>query len=56
MSLGRCHPCAGEESELHVLLKHSDTQRWGEELLKTERQLIKEERAITKLLTVKKCH
>jgi hypothetical protein len=53
MAKGRCHPCAGEEGEFHLLLKYPETQRWGEKLMKSKWQHIKEERAIGKILTVK---
>jgi hypothetical protein len=53
MDWGRCLLYAGEESELHLLLKFTKIQRWGEELLKRKWPHIKEEVAIRKILTVK---
>jgi len=53
MVKGRCHSCAGEESELHLLLKCPKTHRWGEELLSRKWHHIKEEIAARKIRTDK---
>jgi hypothetical protein len=53
MALGRSHPCAGWESELHLFLKYPETQKWGEEVLKNKWQHIMEEGTIRKILPVK---
>lgn len=49
----RCLLSTGEESDSHLLMKYSETQRWREELLKSEWPHINEEIAIRKILTNK---
>lgn len=44
---------AGEESDSHLLMKYPETQRWREELLKSDWPHINEEIAIRKTLTNK---
>jgi len=53
MAKGRCHSCAGEESELYLLLKCPKTQKWGEEFLSRKWHHIKQEITTRKMLTDK---
>jgi len=53
MAKGRCHPYAGEVSEMHLLLKCPEIQRWGGELLSRKWHGIIEEVATGKVLTDK---
>jgi hypothetical protein len=51
--MGRYLLRAEEESESHVLLECPKRQRWREEILNNKRSHVKNEIALSKILTVK---